>query len=123
MHAQPEIARTAADSALRHVPAAGADALPSDLERALWLRRLRSSDAAGFWRLLLAHAEALLPVVYTPTIGDVASQYHMLRLQPQGLYVSSRDAGRVAERLRAWPFPLMRRSCRAWLYAFALLSC
>jgi len=76
-------------------------ALPSDLARSLALRSLRQRAPDEFHRLLLTHAEELLPVVYTPTIGDVAARYHALPLQPQGVYISADDAGHVAARLAA----------------------
>ena len=78
-------------------------ALADPLDKYVYLRDLRAVDEPGFFRLLTAHAEELLPIVYTPTVGDAATQYHALPISPQGLYVTSDDAGRVADVLAAWP--------------------
>jgi len=78
-------------------------ALKDPLDQYVYLRDLRAVDEPGFWRLLTAHAAELLPVVYTPTVGDAALSYHALPISPQGLYVTSDDAGRVADVLAAWP--------------------
>jgi hypothetical protein len=78
-------------------------ALRDPLDKYVYLRDLRDVDETGFFRLLTSHAAELLPIVYTPTVGDAAAQYHTLPISPQGLYVTSDDAGRVAEVLAAWP--------------------
>jgi malate dehydrogenase (oxaloacetate-decarboxylating)(NADP+) len=90
-------------------------ALKDPLDRYVYLRDLRAVDEPGFFRLLQAHAQELLPVVYTPTVGDAALSYHALPITPQGLYVTSDDAGRVAEVLAAWPHKVRgaRRELRA----------
>lgn len=43
--------------------------LPSDVEKHLYLRKLRTRDEASFWRLLMTHTDELMPIVYTPTVG------------------------------------------------------
>jgi malate dehydrogenase (oxaloacetate-decarboxylating)(NADP+) len=85
--------------------------LADPLDKFVYLRDLRDADPDAFFRLLVAHSELLLPIVYTPTVGDVATQYHDLPIQPQGLYVTSDDAGRVASVLARWP-TLVRLACR-----------
>jgi hypothetical protein len=92
-------------------------ALEDPLDKYVYLRDLRAVDEPGFFRLLTAHAAELLPVVYTPTVGDAAQQYHTLPIAPQGLYITSDDAGRVSEVLSRWPhkarLPLARRAACA----------
>ena len=88
-------------------------ALKDPLDRYVYLRDLRAVDEPGFFRLLQAHAQELLPVVYTPTVGDAALSYHALPITPQGLYVTSDDAGRVADVLAAWPHKVRGRSVRS----------
>lgn len=71
----------------------------------LFLRDLWHADEACFFRLLFAHAEELLPLVYTPTVGDAASSYHRLRLAPHGLLLSRDQGGSLAAGLARWPAP------------------
>jgi hypothetical protein len=88
-------------------------ALSDPLDKYVYLRDLRDVDETGFFRLLTSHAAELLPIVYTPTVGDAAAQYHTLPISPQGLYVTSDDAGRVAEVLAAWPHRVRPACARA----------
>jgi|APGre2960657505_1045072.scaffolds.fasta_scaffold809106_1 malic enzyme len=42
--------------------------LKDPLDRYVFLRDLRDVDEPGFYRLLVAYTEELLPIVYTPTV-------------------------------------------------------
>jgi hypothetical protein len=45
----------------------------------------------------------MLPLVYTPTIGDACLNWGTLIPRPTGLYVSATDAGQVDALLANWP--------------------
>lgn len=68
-----------------------------------------SSDPPAFHALLLRHTEAILPYVYTPTVGEACQRYHALPgLTPTGIYLTPADAatpGAVAAKLRSYRPP------------------
>ena len=41
-----------------------------------------------FYQFLERYARELLPIVYTPTVGEAALQYSQLYVQPKGMYLS-----------------------------------
>ena len=61
---------------------------PDDLSKNLYLTALRDRNEVLFYRLLSDHVEDMLPVVYTPTIGEVIERYSHEYRRPRGVFLS-----------------------------------
>jgi len=71
--------------------------LGSDMWAYAYMRTLRDRSPELYYATLLAHPRELLPVVYTPTVGEACQKYGRLPMQRRGCYVSLADRGRVRE--------------------------
>ena len=64
---------------------------------------LQMTDESTFYRMLRSQTETLLPILYTPTVGEACVKFGTLVQRPMGLWVSSNDAGNVKQLIRNWP--------------------
>jgi len=80
----------------------------SALEKYVDLTALLDRNETLFYRVLVDHLEDLLPIVYTPTVGEACQRFGQLFRRGRGIYLTLGDRGRVAEVLRRWPRPQVR---------------
>jgi malate dehydrogenase (oxaloacetate-decarboxylating)(NADP+) len=75
----------------------------SPLEKYLCLRAVQDENETLFHRVVIDHLQELLPVIYTPTVGEACLEWSRLYVRPRGLYLSLEQRGRIAQALRNWP--------------------
>jgi malate dehydrogenase (oxaloacetate-decarboxylating) len=70
-------------------------ALPSDLDRYVFLRDLQDTSETLYFALITRHLEELLPIIYTPTVGAGCQQFSHIYRRPRGLFLSLPNKDRL----------------------------
>ncbi|MFM8277523.1 MAG: NAD-dependent malic enzyme [Cyanobium sp.] len=77
-------------------------AMGSDLERYGWLQTLRERNLTLFHRLLMNHVERVMPLVYTPTVGQAIQTFALTYRTPiEGVFLSAPQQGQLRQVLEA----------------------
>ncbi len=72
----------------------------TDLDKYMFLAGLQDRNMTLFFRLLLDNLEELMPIVYTPTVGQACLKYSYILRRPHGIFVTAEHKGRIADVLR-----------------------
>lgn len=77
--------------------------LPRDIDRYMLLSSLQERNQGLFYQTLIDHIETILPIIYTPTVGEACREFSHIAREPKGFFVTPDDRGHIARMLRNWP--------------------
>jgi malate dehydrogenase (oxaloacetate-decarboxylating)(NADP+) len=79
------------------------DRKENDLQRYIYMVGLEDRNEHLFYRVVMENIEKLMPIIYTPTVGQACQLFGHIWRRPRGLYVTAEDRGRVSKILGNWP--------------------
>eukprot|EP00178_Gracilaria_changii_P016866 TRINITY_DN48324_c0_g1_i1.p1 TRINITY_DN48324_c0_g1~~TRINITY_DN48324_c0_g1_i1.p1 ORF type:complete len:548 (-),score=100.97 TRINITY_DN48324_c0_g1_i1:948-2591(-) len=77
--------------------------LPNALSRYQFLMHVLATDEQLFFAAVQNNVRNMLPIIYTPTVGDACQRYSDLHLPLRGLWIGIDQRGRVHQVLANWP--------------------
>jgi malate dehydrogenase (oxaloacetate-decarboxylating)(NADP+) len=79
------------------------DQLPRDIDRYMMLSSLQERNERLFYQTLITHIERILPLIYTPTVGDACRAFSHIAREPKGIFITPDDRGQIKKILANWP--------------------
>ncbi|QZD96140.1 NAD-dependent malic enzyme [Qipengyuania gelatinilytica] len=77
--------------------------LKTPFEKYAFLRDLQETNETLFYAVLAKHRKELLPLIYTPTVGEACVRFSEIYRRPRGLFLSYPMKGRLREILAGMP--------------------
>ncbi|RWS23914.1 hypothetical protein B4U80_06947, partial [Leptotrombidium deliense] len=77
--------------------------IKSGILKYIFLRNLQNANERLFYYVLCNNTEELMPIVYTPVVGEACQKYSYIYTKPRGIYITAEDAGHISTILDNWP--------------------
>jgi malate dehydrogenase (oxaloacetate-decarboxylating) len=69
----------------------------TNLGKNIYLNVLHDYNETLFYKLVSEHLEEMLPIIYTPTVGEAVQRFSLEHRKPKGLYISYADRNNISE--------------------------
>lgn len=76
---------------------------PDPLSKYIFLTALQNRNEILFYRLVLEHLEEMLPLIYTPTVGEASQHFSVLYHESRGLYLNYSLKDKIPEIISRLP--------------------
>ena len=77
--------------------------LPRDIDRYMQLSALQERNERLFYQSVIAHIDRVLPLIYTPTVGEACKEFSHIAREPKGLFIAPDDRRHIKRILDNWP--------------------
>ena len=75
----------------------GLASLTPPIEKYRFMRDLQDTNETLFYSLITHHVEEILPIVYTPTVGEACQKFSEIWREPRGLFLSYPNRHRIEQ--------------------------
>ena len=82
---------------------ANLERLPRDIDRYMLLSSLQERNERLFYQTVIGHIDQIMPLIYTPTVGEACKEFSHLARDPKGFFITPDDRGDMRRILANWP--------------------
>ena len=75
---------------------------PNAIDKYRFMTAMQKRNERLFYRMIIDHIDELMPIVYTPTVGQACQEYAAHFRETNGFYVSIEHRGRISELMDNW---------------------
>jgi malate dehydrogenase (oxaloacetate-decarboxylating)(NADP+) len=93
----------ATDRQMIHRIMVNLERLPRDIDRYMLLSTLQERNERLFYQTVIAHIDRILPLIYTPTVGQACKEFSHIAREPKGFFITPDDRGQIRRILANWP--------------------
>nr|WP_233070083.1 NAD-dependent malic enzyme [Motilimonas eburnea] len=72
----------------------------TDLDKHIYLRNIQDTNETLFHRLINDHLEEIMPLIYTPTVGQACQKFSKIYRRKRGLFVSYPERDKIDDMLQ-----------------------
>lgn len=70
------------------------------LDKHIYLRNIQDANETSFYKLIVDHIEEVMPLIYTPTVGNACQKFSQIYRRKRGLFISYPDRDRIDDMLQ-----------------------
>ena len=72
----------------------------TDIDKHIYLRNIQDTNETLYFRLVVDQLTEVMPLIYTPTVGEACQQFSKIYRRKRGLFVSYPDRNRIDDMLQ-----------------------
>ena len=72
----------------------------TDIDKHIYLRNIQDTNETLFYRLLDSHLSEMMPVIYTPTVGEACEHFSAIYRRARGLFISYPNRAHIDDMLQ-----------------------
>lgn len=75
----------------------------SDIEKYIFMSALQDRNEKLYYKTVMENIKELLPIIYTPTVGQVCKEFSQIYRNDKGFFITPEDKGDIYDILGNWP--------------------
>jgi malate dehydrogenase (oxaloacetate-decarboxylating) len=72
----------------------------SNMDKHIYLRAIQDTNETLYYKLITEHLDEIMPLIYTPTVGEACQQFSQIYRRHRGLFISYGDKDKIRSILR-----------------------